>query len=309
MAQALNNASQARSVLRDAIQRGVYPPGSSLPSTRRLAEQFGINRNTANRIYHEFARDRLVDLPPNRPPVVRPDPASGTPDRLYAHVRDSLQRLLHDCRMAGLPGEDIRTLLNEVIEEYFSTFPDHRIYVAECNEEEAHWFAQELTLRLGVTVQPILLDRLDGDLGGDLILTPYFHLADVRKALDGKTGNVQGLVVSADGSDIMRVAAMVSNGPLGVVAVLPDGAERLRNLLSFQINVPMITASTDLPITVEHLQGQVECVVTTPRACDSVRALLPGVPVTMIQYQIDEGSLEMARQSLRAGALGDTGGR
>lgn len=299
MAQDLNNASRARSLLRDAIHRGVYPPGSSLPSTRRLAQQFGINRNTANRIYHELARDNLVNLPANRPPVVRPSPEARSSDSLHAHIRDSLQRLLQDCRLAGIPAEDTRTLLNDVIEDYFASFPDHRVYVAECNEDEAHWFAQELTLRLGVTVQPILLEQLDDSLDGDLILTPYFHLADVRDALDGKTGNVQGLVVTAEGSDIMRVASMVTTGPLGVVAVVPSAAERLRNLLSFQINVPMVTASIDIPTTVEHLRNQVECVVATPRAYDQARAMLTGIPVTLIQYQIDEGSLEVARQALR----------
>jgi DNA-binding transcriptional regulator YhcF (GntR family) len=300
MEQALNNASQARSVLRDAIYHGVYPPGSSLPSTRRLAQQFGINRNTATRIYHELAEDALVELPANRPPIVRVPPEARTSDSLHDHVRDSLQQLLLDCRLAGMSAEDTRRLLNDVIDDYFSIHTERVVYVAECNEDEAHWFAQELTLKLGMAVQPILISQLDPGLESTLVLTPYFHLAEVRAQLGYEYTQVQGLVVAADGSDIVRVASSVSTGPLGVVAIMPDAAERLRNLLSFQINVPMISASTDDPATLEGLRDQVECVACTPRASEITREMLPGIPLVVIQYQIDPGSLETARQAIES---------
>jgi DNA-binding transcriptional regulator YhcF (GntR family) len=41
--------------LRRAILSGEFPPGSSLPSTRALAKQLGISRNTVLRAYESLA--------------------------------------------------------------------------------------------------------------------------------------------------------------------------------------------------------------------------------------------------------------
>lgn len=298
MAHYADNAKLARSVLREAIQSGVYPPGSTLPSTRSLAEQFGINRNTATKIYHELASDYLLRLSPNRPPMVRQNNDVSAMDRAFKEFRHAFEHLVQDARLLAMSNERIRRLVNDLMEEYLVANGRLPVYLAECNEDEAHWFAQELTLRLGQTVRPVLLNQLPEYDEALLVFTPYFHLREAREAAGSAQSRVVGLVVTADGSDIARVASMVNGGPLGVVAVHQDAAQRLHNLLSFQINVPMIMATTEAPETVDAMRDQVECVVCTPRAYAVVRPRLRGIPVTMVQYQIDHESLELARREV-----------
>jgi GntR family transcriptional regulator len=307
MAGIRNNAEHARSVLRDAISSGVFPHGSTLPSTRHLAAEFGINRNTATRIYHELADDNLVELIPNRPPIVIGGgraPASGT---LRERARKSLSPLLLESRLVGLSAADTRRMLNEITDEFFASYRPRTIYLAECNHEEARAYAQELTMKLGSIVQPVLLDELAGRASADIIITPYFHLQEARELLGEDAANLVGLVVTADSTDIARVASLVSAGPLGVVAVKMHASERLQRLLGFQIEVPMIPASIWDPETVDALAGQVECVACTLRAYSETRSRLPDVPIVLVQYHADEQSIELLRREIQR--IGETDAR
>lgn len=299
MSKISENAAQARAVLRDAIQGGVYPQGSSLPSTRDLAAQFGINRNTATKIYHELSRDGLVELTTNRPPVVVGASPPPTVDTLRQRFGEVLRPVLLESRLVGMTSDDTRRMLNEVVDDFFATSRLSAIYIAECNDEEARLLAQELTLKLGSIVQPILLDDLPARSQHDVVVTPYFHLQEARERLDGQPDRLIGLIVTADSTDIARVVSMVTTGPLGVVAVTPQAAERLKRLLSFQIDLPMITASIDDHDQLQALRDEVECLACTVRAYSQVRKQLPDVPIALVQYHADEHSVGMLRRELQ----------
>lgn len=294
-----NNAAQARSVLRDAIRSGIYMRGSQLPSTRDLAIQFGINRNTATKIYHELARDNLVELAVNRPPVVIGDGVTVPEDVLYQRMRETLWTLLHESRLIGLSSADTTRMLTDVAYEFFANYRTPRIYVAECNDIEARAYAQELTMKLDTVVRPILLEQLSSVSVGDIIVTPFFHLQEARDALGTNTEHLIGLVVSADSSDIARIAMMVKQGPLGIVAVNPHAAERLRRLLSFQIDVPMMTAGVNQPESLDAMRGTVECVVSTVRADHETWRRISDVPFALVRYQTDEHSIERLRGEIQ----------
>jgi GntR family transcriptional regulator/MocR family aminotransferase len=86
--------------LREAIRRGRVPPGARLPSSRSLAEQLGLGRNTVVRVYETLMIEGLVesrtasgvfvcDAPPGEP----------SPPRVTAALRPSelgRSRVLYD---------------------------------------------------------------------------------------------------------------------------------------------------------------------------------------------------------------------
>ncbi|HUG13586.1 MAG TPA: GntR family transcriptional regulator [Thermomicrobiales bacterium] len=285
--------------MRDAIRSGIYPRGSQLPSTRDLAAQFGINRNTANKIYHELADDQLIELAVNRPPVVIGDGKAAPEDVFYQRVRATLQTLLMESRLIGLSSADMTRMLSDIAFEFFASYRMPRIYVAECNEIEARAYAQELTIRLETVVRPILLGQLGKVEPDDIVVTPFFHLNEVRDEIDGRTDHLIGLVVSANSADIARIATAVTTGPLGIVAVNPVAAERLRRLLGFQIDVPMMTAGVREPDELDAMRGTVECVVCTQRADNENWERIAGVPFMHVRYQTDERSIEQVRIAIQ----------
>lgn len=299
MAQARKNAEEARSVLRDAITHGAYARGMTLPSTRDLAAQFGINRNTAAKIYQELAQDRLIELGTNRPPIVI---GGGTPesgDLLHGRLLDALRPLLHESLLIGIPPEKTRQVLASITDEFFANHRSLKVYFAECNDFEAQVYAQNLTQRLGSAVRPILLDQLAQVESSDIVVTPYFHLQEAAEKLDGGTSHLVGLVVTADSSEIANIAAMVTTGPLGIIAVNLSAAERLRRLLGFQIDVPMMTAAIDRQDTLEAMHGVVECVVCTARVDRMDWQRIPDVPSALVHYHADEHSIENLRGEIQ----------
>lgn len=299
MSRSTNNAARARAVLRDAIQSGVYSRGSRLPSTRELAAQLGINRNTATKIYSELARENLIELPPNRPPIVIGDGGPVSADVFQKRMSETLETILLESQLIGMTPAETTRMLNQVASEFFANYRAPRVFVAECNEVEARAYAQELTIRLDSPVRPVLFDQLGQIRPDDIVVTPLFHLHEVRQQLNGRTEHLIGLVVTANSSDIAAIATTVTTGPLGIVAVNPGAAERLRRLLSFQIDVPMLTASVNQPEALEAMRGKVECIVSTVRAQKVKWRRIPEVPFMLIRYHTDERSIEQLRVAMQ----------
>src|ERR1700681_3919807 len=50
--------------LRDAIRRALIAPGARLPSSRRLAEQLDVSRNTVVRAYEELSIEGQIESRP-----------------------------------------------------------------------------------------------------------------------------------------------------------------------------------------------------------------------------------------------------
>lgn len=298
MAERSQNPARVRSILRDAIRNGFYPPGSTLPSTRELAAQFRINRNTASKIYHELAREHVIELGANKPPMVV-DAAPGHPARAFSRrLRETLEPLLTESQLNGISPEEVRRVLLETADELMASTSTPSIYLVECNREEARHYAQELTLKLGSIVEPVLMSQLAPDIPADVIIAPYFHLNEAREILGHGDSRLVGLVVTADSSDIARVASMVSTGPLGVVAIHLRAAERLRRLLGFQIDVPMIIGATDQPVTLDAIRDEAELIACTVRAHKETRELVSEIPLVLVQYHPDEHSIESLRRQI-----------
>lgn len=55
------SAAEIASSLRTLVERGMLPPGGSLPSVRALADRLGVNRNTVVAAYGELARAGVVE--------------------------------------------------------------------------------------------------------------------------------------------------------------------------------------------------------------------------------------------------------
>ena len=54
-------SSQLFNQIRFAIASGKFPPGHRLPSTRQLAMQTGLHRNTISKVYHQLEDNGLVE--------------------------------------------------------------------------------------------------------------------------------------------------------------------------------------------------------------------------------------------------------
>ena len=89
--------------------------GESLPSVRELADSVGINMHTVNKAYAILRQEGYLKLDRRRGAVVSVDiDRQRAVDELRASLRDAVARAV--CR--NVTGQEIRSILNEVVEEF-----------------------------------------------------------------------------------------------------------------------------------------------------------------------------------------------
>lgn len=89
--------------------------GESLPSVRELADSVGINMHTVNKAYAILRQEGYLKLDRRRGAVVSVDiDRQRAVDELRASLREAVARAV--CR--NVSGQEIRSILNEVVEEF-----------------------------------------------------------------------------------------------------------------------------------------------------------------------------------------------
>ncbi len=100
-----------------AITSGALKPGDRLPTIRELAAEQVVNPNTVARAYRELERDGLVESGPRRGTFVTFDPPKLMAKERRSRIKPHLEGLVAEARVLGLSDEELRTLLDQALEE------------------------------------------------------------------------------------------------------------------------------------------------------------------------------------------------
>jgi GntR family transcriptional regulator len=107
--------------LRVLLVDGTLPPGSDLPSVRRLAMELGVHFNTVGEAYRSLAEEGWLDLRHGRGAKVIARGAQSTvsSERLQ-EFRTQLRNLVAQMRAAGVPRSRIAAELRAAVEGWNS---------------------------------------------------------------------------------------------------------------------------------------------------------------------------------------------
>ncbi|MEO8282133.1 MAG: GntR family transcriptional regulator [Pseudarthrobacter sp.] len=109
---------QLRDQIVEAIAEGVLTEGSSLPATRTLAADFGINFHTVNKAYDLLRQQGLIRLNRKTGAVVTTTVAAPPfPSEWTAKART----LLAEAIARGMPAEDVLQACRSVIDSFGTT--------------------------------------------------------------------------------------------------------------------------------------------------------------------------------------------
>lgn len=109
---------QLRDQIVEAIAEGVLTEGSSLPATRTLAADFGINFHTVNKAYDLLRQQGLIRLNRNTGAVVTPTVADPPfPSEWTAKART----LLAEAVARGLPADEVLQTCRSLLESFGAT--------------------------------------------------------------------------------------------------------------------------------------------------------------------------------------------
>ena len=271
-----------------AIAARHYPPGHRLPSTRQLAMQTGLHRNTISKVYRQLENDGVVEAIAGSGIYVRdqqkqrdirtsPSVRNKVIKDIDQEVRKSVDVLLN----AGCTLQQSRELFTREIDWRLRC--GARVLVSTPREDigASLLIAEELAPHLDVPVEVVPMEELESVLesssNGTVVTSRYFlqpleelakrhqiravavDLSDFQKELNIlkklRSGSCVGIVSISPG--ILRAAEVIVHSMRGNEILLmtanPDVGSRLIALLRASSHV--ICDSPSLPL-VEHTLRQ-----------------------------------------------------
>jgi DNA-binding transcriptional regulator YhcF (GntR family) len=288
------SARDVEEALKERLLRGAYPRGGALPSVRALAAELGTSPSTVGRAVQELARQGWVTATSRRGAMVRRDLPTG--DTTVRGAEDAIRRLAVRWRLVGGDRTEFQELIVRVADEVFQPAP--RTVFLECNPVDLQRGLDQVQAEASVPIEPMLLqDAAAGPDGLDdasVLLTPYFHLAEVRKlAPDGAEVVPLNFVAS---EEAMRVLVELPADTL--VGVLALDARRQRLLEAI---VQQYSPATVLSALYDDLEAAVNLVEAADVVLATNAAELPdqlavrAKRLVRVSWALEPGSLDGGR--------------
>jgi DNA-binding transcriptional regulator YhcF (GntR family) len=264
------SARDVEEALKERLLRGAYPRGGALPSVRALAAELGTSPSTVGRAVQELARQGWVTATSRRGAVVRRDLPAGE-----TGVRDAeaaIRRLAVRWRLVGGDRVEFQELVARVADEVFQPAP--RTVFLECNPVDLQRGLDQVQRETSVTVEPMLLE--DAAAGSselkdaNVLLTPYFHLAEARElAPEGAQVVPLNFVASQDA--LRALVELPADTLVGVLAVDARSRRRLEAIVQ-----QYSAASTVLGALLDDSEATVNLVEAADLVLVTNAANLPG---------------------------------
>ncbi|HMO57346.1 MAG TPA: GntR family transcriptional regulator [Roseiflexaceae bacterium] len=301
-------ADDIRHAIISRISSGVYPPGASLPSHRRLADELGANRNTIQKACRSLVDLGILEaVPGRRTPVVRRVPeATGVLELL----RERTHIAVWDAMAAGVAREQLLEEFYTVVEAVYAQ-AEVRIRFFECNQYDSDMLAEQLARLLELPVAAGLLDELADNAATiahhhDLIVTTFHHLAEVGQALPHHRTQVIGVDTRPSPATILGLARL-THPRIGLICTLNETAQTLRHvILSYQPDRSVATALIDAPDDVRRLAAECDHLVVTHNCVADLAALVDRTADVVIEFAIDAQSIDYLRDRIAAVRRSDT---
>ena len=270
-----------------AIAARHYPPGHRLPSTRQLAMQTGLHRNTISKVYRQLENDGVVEAIAGSGIYVR-DQKKQRVSRVSTHIRQretkdldqEVRKCVDGLLNAGCTLQQTRELLTREIDWRLRC--GARVLVSTPREDigASMLIAEELGPNLDVPVEVVPMEELESVLqssnNGTVVTSRYFlkpleelakkhsvraiavDLSDFRNELsmlkELRSGSCVGLVSISPG--ILRAAEVILHSMRGnellLMTATPDVGSRLLALLRATSHV--LCDSPSLPLVENSLR-------------------------------------------------------
>jgi DNA-binding transcriptional regulator YhcF (GntR family) len=297
-------AQEIVSYVMDRLASGLYPPGCRLPTSRELAAELGVHRNTAAKAYKSLVDLGLVSSAPGRGTFAA---ARLDSDNRRLHEQQISERLAEDilrARRSNISEEGLRQTIAAHIATIYHAPPPRGAFV-ECNAEDLRVAIAEIEQESDVRLAPLLLDALVGDPAGvassfDVVFTSLFHLLEVRELLaDARPrGGIIGIHTQPDERGLAEIAQIAPDTRVGMVVSNSDGARRFRaQIQTFtEAKAQVLIQPTDEAI--RDLASEVDLIVTSRSRAAQIRRLNLAIPLIELSFHISRESANRVMNAL-----------
>jgi DNA-binding transcriptional regulator YhcF (GntR family) len=269
--------------VRYLVEGGGLGPGERLPPVRQLADNLGVNRNTVAKAYATLRELGLIETRGASGTTV----AAPVAPRPQASVEAALRDAVRAAVRAGMSPEQVRDTAFALARQVGAAV---RAVFVECNEERASAFAKELSARLDFDVRPSLLTELDATTAeADLVVTTFFHLAEVRRWAHTAARDVDtvAVVVAPHIRTLMKVADLPDGARVGVRYSTAHQSEQVRDWLATAGGAQVVIVDQDT------VPADLALLVVPSEEPALGAGAGPGTEVVEFGNVLDEGSIRM----------------
>ncbi len=299
---------QLREQISELIESRLWREGFKLPTERRLAEVLGVSRNTVSLAYNDLVDRGLIESHQGRGTFVRGDHSPVEDSQGDKQLDLLVESILDQVVNMGYDLSTIEGAFNRSIEARRSILARVRIAFVECNREQLDYFSNSLRLGAGIHVMPVLLsellqgqeDVMECVASADLVVTTFFHLAEVRNAL-GPDDEVLGIALDPEMETMVRIAQLPRGSKVGLICLSENFAHRVMKSM-WQSGLDYYDVRIEISPDTEAVQyavEQVDALIVSPgRRREVTRIAGPDKAIIEFIYKPDAGSINALQSRL-----------
>lgn len=222
-------SSQLYNQIRFAIASRQYPPGHRLPSTRQLAMETGLHRNTISKVYRQLEQDGIVDAHAGSGIYVRAQGDEGGNSKIrsplmekYPQAHRLVQKSLDELLGQGCSLTQARELFLAEIDWRLRC--SARVLVTAPRQDigAGELMAQELEQALRIPVQLVPMEELsvtlDQTRSGTVVTSRYF-IGDAEAIASPKSVRVIPVDIYDYANEIQKLLKLQKDSRLGLVSL------------------------------------------------------------------------------------------
>ncbi len=270
-------STQLLNQLSFAIASGLYPPGKKLPSTRQLAMQTGIHRNTASKVYHQLETMGLVETRAGSGIYVTQQGMDPHPRQ--PHPRQQVRQAVDQVLQMGCTLPQARELLLDEIDWRIRCGTRVWISVPASDLGSGQLLGQELQPQLGIPLELVPLEELTpvlDEVASGTVLTIRHFLSAVEKVAQPYGIRVLPIEISDYSQELAMIQALPAGHCLGLVsisgAILGVAVSILSSLRGDDLLV--LQAEADDQETLRRLVRTAQTIISDSASYDRVRAAI-----------------------------------
>jgi DNA-binding transcriptional regulator YhcF (GntR family) len=297
-------AAKVAELLIDKISRGDFPLGSRLPTSRQLAVDLGVHRNTVSKAYRALAEQGIVYSRQGRGTFLIAMPSVTEPSSLVHQIDLDLSSIIQRARRLGVEETELRRWIDEQVSLVYRRHA-HRVAFVECNDADTMGAINEIEAVTGYRLDPLLLSQLTEDpdtalSGRSVISTSLFHLEEVSDIVSRVRPGMEvvGVNTEPDERALQEIAQIPSGSRVGIVVSNVDGARRYAAQISTVANVETQSLVSPSIPQVSQLASNVDVLVCSRSQFRLVKLATSGVPIIELPFHVSRSSANRITETM-----------
>lgn len=287
----------------DRLASGIYPVGSKLPTSRDLAREIGVHRNTVAKAYRVVADLNLISMRQGRGTYVAALPDSDNRRPLSDQIEEAVTAIAIKAHRLGIPETELRRVVDEQIASAYHSEPPQAAFV-ECNDHDLAVAVNEIEMLTGIRLSPVRLDELvarpETARQFDVIFTSLFHITEVNDALKNSypASAIVAVYTQPDENALTEIARIRPGSTVGIVVSNVEGGRRFVAQVNTFVEAETIVLVRPSDDDVRELAERVDIIVCSRSRATQVRSLDLPVPVVEISFHISKQSVHRITEAL-----------